>query len=313
MTEQIPIIIVHTGDSFYLEPALCQARKFNPGNHIYLISDQSTDHYEYVEHINISEYMTSAEKLAKVYIHMSINPYHYELFCMQRWFVIMEFAQKHQLSHFLCIDSDVMLYCQVDEVFTKWKDYDLTICQPEGPQYTLFNIRSLTKFCHFIYSHYAEEEKLEEVKEWHRHRGISDMTFFTYFSKQPDVRVFNTAQVVDGTCFEFNMKIPQGFEMKGRIKRIYWQDGIPYGREMATGNLIRFNALHFQGGIKHKLNQYIYRDLSFEKRFWKNLLWWINPKRLKSRFFELKKILSNRKMLVYFIQKRVLWRLDKNR
>ena len=73
MQENLPIIIVHTGDSFYLEPALRQARKFNPNNPIYLISDESTNHYDFIEHVNITDYMSSAEKLAEVYVHMSIN------------------------------------------------------------------------------------------------------------------------------------------------------------------------------------------------------------------------------------------------
>lgn len=309
MKENLPIIIVHTGDSFYLEPALRQARKFNPNNHIYLISDESTNHYDFfVEHVNIAEYMSYADKLAKVYVHMSINPYNYELFCMQRWLVILEFVKKYNLVHFLCIDSDVMLYCQVDDVFEKWFKYDLTICQPEGPQYTLFNLDSLEKFCDYIYSHYAVEDKLEEVKKWHQHRGISDMAFFINYTQLPKIHVFNTAQVVDGTCFEFNMKIPQGFEMQGRLKKIYWKNGLPYGKEVATGNLIRFNALHFQGGVKHKLNQYIYRDLPLLQRCWRNILWVFNPKRIKSRVNELKKIVGNRQMFVYFIQKRILWR-----
>lgn len=306
MKENLPIIIVHKGDSFYLEPALRQTRKFNPNNHIYLISDESTNHYDFIEHVNITDYMSSAEQLKEAYVHMSINPYFYELFCIQRWFIILEFVKKHNYNHFLCIDSDVMLYCQVDDVFEKWYEYDMTICQPEGPQYTLFNKDSLEKFCDYIYSHYTVEDKLAEVKKWHQHRGISDMTFFNYYAQQPNIQFFNTAQVVEGTCFEFNMKVHQGFEMKGRLKKIYWREGLPYGKEIASGKLIRFNALHFQGGVKHKLNRYIYRDLPFIPRCWKNILWLFNPKRLKSRVNELKKIVGNKQMFAYFIQKRVL-------
>ncbi len=308
MKENLPIIIVHTGDSFYLEPALRQARKFNPNNHIYLISDESTDHYDFVEHISITDYMSSAEQFKEAYVHMSINPYNYELFCIQRWFVILEFAQKYKLSHFLCLDSDVLLYCQVDEVYEKWFEYDLTICLAQGPQYTLFSRESLEKFCDYIYSHYTKDDKKVELNEWHQHRGISDMTFFNYYTQLSNVRVFDTAQVVDGTYFDCSFKIPQGFEMQGRLKKIYWRDGLPYGKEVATGNLIRFNALHFQGGVKHKLNRYIYRDLPLMQRCWRNILWVFNPKRLKSRVNELKKIVGSRQMFVYFIQKRILWR-----
>jgi len=308
MKTSIPLILVHTGDSFYLEPVLRQAREFNHNNLIYLISDASTNHYEIVEHVNIDDYFTSATKLEPVYNHMSINPYNYELFCLQRWFVILDFVTKNNISHFLCIDSDVLLYCSVDDVFDKWLDYDYTLCNTDGPQYTLFNQESLKKFCNYIFTHYNNKEAIEEVRKWHKYGSVSDMTFLTHYSQLPEVCVFNTAQVVDGACFELNMKIPQGYEMQGRLKKIYWKDGLPYGKEVATGNLIRFNALHFQGGVKHKLNQYIYRDLPLLQRCWKNILWVFNPKRLKSRVNELKKIFGDKQMFVYFIQKRILWR-----
>ena len=311
MNVNIPIILVHTGDSFYLEPVLRQMRKFNPGSEIFLISDASTNHYDFLKHINISEYFSSADKIKQVYIHMSINPYPYELFCLQRWFIIMDFVTRNGITNFLCIDSDVMFYSNVDEVFGKWKDYDFTLCNTDGPQYTLFNLESLKKFCNYIYTHYNDAEALDEVKKWRKQGSISDMTFLTHYSQEPGVKVFNTAQVVDGSCFELNMKIPQGYEMQGRLKKIYWKAGLPYGKEVATGNFVRFNALHIQGGVKHKLNRYLYRDLPFTLRCWKNLLWFINPKRLKSRFYELKKIVSNKDMFVYFLRVRFRSRIKK--
>jgi len=313
MKVNIPIVIVHTGDSFYLEPVLCQARKSNPDSHIYLISDESTNHYDFIEHINISDYFTSAEEFKKVYVHMSINPYHYELYCFLRWFVILDFVTKHNISHFLCIDSDVMLYCNVDEVFGKWIDYDMTTCQIIGPQYTLFNKDSLKKFCKYIYDHYAEKDGLEEVRYWHTKGGISDMKFFMYYSEQPNIRVFDTAQVIDGTCFDYNMKIPQGFEKKGRLKKLYWRDGIPYCKSVNSGEYIRMNGLHFQGGVKHHLYKYIYRanKESLMDVFCGAIKWYLNPKRLQSRIQELKKIVSNKEMLIYFVKMRIFWRFHK--
>ena len=40
----IPIIIVHTGDSFYLGEVIRHAHLFNPENTIYLISNNATKH-----------------------------------------------------------------------------------------------------------------------------------------------------------------------------------------------------------------------------------------------------------------------------
>ncbi len=308
---EIPIILVHTGDSFYLEPVLRQARTFNPDSHIYLISDASTIHYDYVEHVDISEYSALADKFKEVYVHMSINPYHYELFCFQRWFVILDFVKKHNIVHFLCIDSDVMLYCNVEDTFQKWLGYDMVTCLTVGPQYTLFHKESLEKFCSYILSHYTEENQFSEVKEWHKHRGISDMTFFLYYSKLPSVSIFDSATIVDKSCFDCSLKIPQGFEMQGRLKKIYWIHGLPYCKLLKTNELVRLNAFHLQGGVKHRLNRYIYQDLPFSKRMWKNICWFFNPLRIKSRWGELRKILSNRRMFFYFIRSRVFWRTFK--
>lgn len=305
----IPIIIVHTGDSFYLEPVLRQARLFNPTNPIYLISDDSTNHYDFVDHINISDYYTSAEKFKKVYVHMSPNPYGYELFCFLRWYIIWDFVRKNNIDHFLCLDSDVLLYCNVDKVFSKWANYDMTVCHPNGPQYTLFNEHSLKQFCDYIMSYYTEKEKVEEVREWYsaiKYGGICDMTFFKYYNQRPDVRAFDTSNLVDDSCFDINLQLSQGFEMKSRLKRIYWKEGIPYGKQIETGKLIRFNALHFQGGVKHRLNTYLYyaEKRSLVKVAWESIKWTLNPKRIESRFNEVKKIITNKHLLINFLKKK---------
>jgi len=303
---RIPIIIVHKGDSFYLEPVLRQIRRYNPDNSVYLISDESTNHYDFVSHVNIAGYYSLAEEFVKCYQHMSSNPYEYELFCFLRWFIILDFVKKNQLSHFLCLDSDVLLYCNVDDVFQKWLDSDMTICQPNGPQYTLFNTKSLQQFCDYILSHYVTEEGKEQLKEWNRKivfGGICDMTFIKYYAQLPAVRVVDTSKIYNDTCFDVNMQVSQGFEMQGRVKKIYWKDGLPYGKLQSSSELVRFNALHFQGGVKHVMNKYL--DEYNGKRALGNMKWYFNPKRLKCRYSEVRKMLGNTDMLAHILKKKI--------
>lgn len=302
----IPIIIVHTGDSFYLEAVLRQARSFNPNSSIYLISDDTTNHYHFIEHVNISEYQALANKFKCVYKHLSINPYHYELFCFLRWFIILEFVTTRNIEHFLCLDSDVLLYCNVDQVFSKWSNSDLTICQPNGPQYTLFKKSSLQKFCDFMLSYYTEEGKFNQLQEWHKQisfGGICDMTFFKYFAKLPGVQVIDTSRDVDESCFDVNMQVSQGFEMQGRVKKIYWKNNLPYGKKISNGKWIRFNALHFQGGVKHVMNKYLfdYTQATVLDKF----RWYFCPARVSCRFKEIKKIFGNADMLKHILKKKI--------
>ena len=302
----IPIIIVHKGDSFYLEPVLRQLRHFNPRNSIFLISDESTNHYDFVSHVNISDHCSLAGVFEKHYVHMSPNPYGYEVFCFLRWFIILDFVKKNQLSHFLCLDSDVLMYCEVDAVFNKWLGCDITVCTPNGPQYTLFSLDSLQQFCNYILSYYTESKKMEQLKEWHnkiRFGGICDMTFFRNYSTDPNVKTIDTSNVIDSSCFDVSLQYPQGFEMHKGVKRIYWNEGLPYGKKVLTGELVRFNALHFQGGIKHKMNRYLYSSVS---QLYPNIQWFFNPKRLKSRYSEAKKIFSNADLLWHFLKKKIM-------
>jgi hypothetical protein len=56
----IPIFFVHKTNSSYLKYALKQARKFNPDSPIYLLGDESNNHYPFVIHVNIADYSASA-------------------------------------------------------------------------------------------------------------------------------------------------------------------------------------------------------------------------------------------------------------
>lgn len=50
---------------------------------IILIGDITNDKYSFVKHYYISDYMSSANIFANVYIHKSPNSYNFELFCFK--------------------------------------------------------------------------------------------------------------------------------------------------------------------------------------------------------------------------------------
>ena len=54
----IPILIVHKGNTFYLPIVLRQLRLFNPNSRICLISDESTKCYDFVEHYDIKKFIS---------------------------------------------------------------------------------------------------------------------------------------------------------------------------------------------------------------------------------------------------------------
>lgn len=91
------IIFVHTGNAYYLELALSQAKISNPNADIILLGDKYNNKYPYINHFLISDYFESAKEFSEVFFNYSPNKREYELFCFQRWFVIKDFLIRNKI------------------------------------------------------------------------------------------------------------------------------------------------------------------------------------------------------------------------
>lgn len=306
----IPIIIVHRGDTFYLKLVLEQIRLFNPHTRICLISDASTDKYCFVEHYNIDDYSKGADAFKMAYIHMSSNPYDYELICFQRWFCIRDFVKTQKIENFLCMDSDVLLYCNIDEVMQQYISYDFTTCNKQGPGCALFNISSISDFCEYMMSMYTEDILLNKMESMYQEiidnkqlGGVCDMVAFVWFQDNTKCNVIDIAIPTNGTCFDGCITWGQGFEMEDGKKKVYWIDNLPYGKLMNDQSLVRFYCLHFQGRSKYSMYKYIVDEHKVHHSgFWYNLKWSLSKEILGARLKGIKKAIHNPQMIVNFVK-----------
>ncbi|MDL2265621.1 hypothetical protein LJC57_04415 [Parabacteroides sp. OttesenSCG-928-G07] len=307
MMPNIPIIIVHKGDSFYLSPVLKQVRLFNPHSRIFLISDKSTNKYDFIEHCDISQYMENADKFEQVYKHMSVNPYKYELICFQRWFIIQDFAIEHKFSHFLCLDSDVLLFCNIDEVFNNYLNYDFTVCHRIGPGNSLFNSSSIGKLCDCMMSFYENKEILQKLEKYYREEiieknirgGISDMTAFAWYQENISNNVLDLSIPKNNVCFDGAITVSSGFEMESGLKKIYWRNNLPYGKLIDNESFIQFLCLHFQGRSKYFIYRYLIDDqMNHRIGLWNTLKWFLSKKVLWTQIKAVRKILLSPQILL---------------
>jgi hypothetical protein len=260
----IPIIFVHTGDAYYLDFSLNQAHLSNPDNDIYLITDRITNKYSFVKYIDINAFNVSAKQFEKIYKHMSTNSYEAELFCFQRWFVINEFLEKHQLNNFLYLDSDLMLYCKADEYFSNFNSFQFTITNKQGPQCSYFSsAKYLKQFCDFITKMYTEEKHMARFEARHlRHiqqklnGGICDMTAFIEYQKDFPGSAKDLSVLENNSVFDDNFNFSDGFEMANAGKKIVFENNSPYGFLKGKTEKVKFNSLHFQGPAKKYMYQY---------------------------------------------------------
>jgi hypothetical protein len=218
----IPIIIVHTGNSFYLDPVLKQAHIFNPDKKIIFICKDVPEKYDFIDYVPMEDYMHEAKVFEKRYIHLSSNPYSFELLCFQRWFIILDFCRKHNIEQFFQMDSDVLLYSNVGYELENYDCNEIAICNKICPAATYFKTEILYRFCDFIKDMYSEQNRdkiynfYADFQKQKRMGGVCDMMAFKWFVEDTDVKIEELSRVAGGAIFDSSIRESCGFEMEGR-------------------------------------------------------------------------------------------------
>ncbi len=272
----LPVIFVHRGYQPYVQVALDQALKYN--KEVFLITDSETK-YCRVPIFSIDEYADLAKKFAQHYLHLSPNPHGFELFCIQRWFILEEFMKKKHIDRCFYCDSDVLLYGDVNEAVTYF-DGDVALLGSRSNGLSAINGEMLSggtcyikqavlgDLVDFIAQTYADPKRRRDLRgrfenRHNKRHGICDMTLFTLFGHEReniyDIR--NLTKPVGNTCFDHHMRADDSvYEMEQvcgmMVKKITFREKIPYGYNMVAKRAVRFWCLHFQGGAKKLMPLY---------------------------------------------------------
>ncbi len=265
----VPLIFVHRQNNYYLGYTLAQARFTNPDSPVVLIGDH-TNRYQGVDHYLLAEYDQGATEFARVYQHLSCNSESYELFCFQRWFILRDFMASHQLGELVSLDSDVLLYAPVS--LGRWQKYDFAFPETIPCLTWVRSYAALENFCQFLLSLYQDPERFAQMEEDFRAQvrdpryytlsSISDMYAFSTYGQVYPERVGDCSEIVEGCVLDANINDPhtdlhrRRFEEEGERRLVVWVEGQPYGRLADSGELVRFNSLHFQGFAKAFIREY---------------------------------------------------------
>ncbi|MDD4902098.1 MAG: hypothetical protein PHE24_03100 [Patescibacteria group bacterium] len=265
----INIIFIHRGQADYLRFSLAGARRSNPTANIILLDDGSNGPFDSIKRYNIDDYSGGAEEFARVYQHFSSNPEWYELFCLQRWFIIADFVKKNGLENFFHADSDVLIFADLAKEWPKFSQFALTLSEGSAGHNSFWNSPEiLDDFCRFLTDVYSRKDEAgyqRVVDFWKNYQlknkpgGICDMTMLNFYKKSRPELVGETAGIIDGSTYDdnFSSSIQGGVHYQMSVwgaKKIYWRSGAPYGKD-DSGNLIKFNTLHLQGKKKKYLER----------------------------------------------------------
>ncbi|RYU87357.1 hypothetical protein EWM62_16750 [Mucilaginibacter terrigena] len=277
----IPIIFFHNGNSKYLKYSLKQAKYFNPDSIVYLLGDKRNNRYAFVTHVLASKYQSAVTAFSDVYVHRTTNGEVYELNCFLRWFYIEAFCRENNIESFIYLDSDVLLFQNVTEMVSLFKGCSIAnTCPDMGmPAFTYFkNLNAISSFCRYLMHAYTDEEATKELEHIYEPfvndpelmGGICDMSLFhLYFRDHPNetlkVDLINNELAVD-----VSINNSDGYEMENGRKKIYWQNNLPYCKQLQTGRLIRFATLHYQGDAKYLMTEHYKGGGYLFCRFWES-------------------------------------------
>ena len=261
-----PIVFIHSFNHPYLPLSLWQARQSNPDSEIFLIGDGWNAHFGFlVTHINAAQYSTSAREFASHFKNFSTNPHHFELVCLQRWFILEEFMKAKGFENCLYLDSDILLYGNSTEDGQSYSSFGMTISGISGHSNFINKLGDLREFCSFIREAYVKpnglqilEEKYRLFRETHEAGGISDMTFFTSFKEKFPDKILDISKPLNGMVYDIAMAYIEFFPNENGIKKVERElDGKIKIRQRGVGE-IELRSLHFQGEAKRFMKAHVY-------------------------------------------------------
>ncbi len=276
-----PIVFMHQGRADYLPRVLRQARLTNPDRPIVFLGDAESIPLArgLAECYDMEKYRAGAARFIGSYIHLSHNPFKFTRETIVRWFVLRDFCRSQGVTSAFHADSDVLLFASVTSIAARldraFGPFEIALHLPAGPfsicghACLWLNLDRLDEFCVMVEDIYSLIDattflKLVTIHQLPASSGVpnagmvSDMTLLEAFFRRSTARFVNAGAILEAATLDHNIYIAEQdshrFEMVDDMKRLVWQDGVPYGVLADGGALVRFDALHCQGAAKWQIS-----------------------------------------------------------
>jgi hypothetical protein len=281
MSAGIPIVYIHESKELpgELFTSMMSAHISNPASPIYLLTNVERDGVtgnktfdDALTYIDTAPYKHATEPLGEVFFNISRMPGTFERMCLDRWFMLRSFVKERGFRTFFTLDSDVLLFINVSDEVRRFQAFDYTVSSTYNWCHALFNNADvLNAYCDSVLEVYSRSTPLwraccDYINLFDPSKqvlGLGDMILAGFFSEHVAPTLGYTfeytAKVFDGISYCSNMYLSlpdvelkeEKFEQHSHtIKKLFWIDGLPYGKLNATGELIRLACLHFQGESK---------------------------------------------------------------
>ena len=253
------LVYIHKGYSWYVPLALRNGRRFY-GKDVHYIGDAYgcfVARMFGVRAHRLRDFHKAADEFVQVYRHHSTLGYEFELFCIQRWFVLLEFLKKTKRDSCIYLDTDVLLTRNLSDLVRQTLHFGLTFTGYSAHVCFVNHVPALEKLCTYImslYSNPANEERLrarhDEMATYYGGGGVSDMTMFWWMQKERPDLIGDYPSIFGNSPIDVSMDDTRGLEVDGEgFKKLVWDAGQPSAR-LTSGQRVAMAALHYQGKAK---------------------------------------------------------------
>ena len=266
---ELPVVLVHNGPSWYLPYVVRQAIKVNPSSEVILLGNDTR--VKGAVNVDSQKYANAAgvRDFSSVYRHMSYNSHEFELFCFQRWFYLLEYMRETGTASTLYLDSDCLLYSSAESVRSWMGDeYRCGLSIPRqdfeslswcaSGHVSFWTLDALELFCDFAIRTYSEDKYLrlyERKWTYNKLGGICDMTALYLFWLENESMIHNMIAVKNGFVCDNNINdsanlVENEYLTRLGTKRIVFDGDMPILIHKATASRVKMHALHCQGSGK---------------------------------------------------------------
>jgi hypothetical protein len=255
----VPIVSIHRGACPYQPFVLGQAESASPESAIIVIGDQSSRSAPPMVRVSIEDFWHDAARLEPLYRSVCPRPTDGELFCLSRWFVLRDFMRTTGVERVFHLESDVMLYADVNEEERNWSQYDMTMVRScFGGSMFVNGLAGLDDLCQTIWAMFdgpdaAEKLRNQYSQEEYGGHACETAALRSFYNTHRNRTGEMGGSQPDGSYWDFNIGQDEGFEMRDGAKHFRFFDGKPQCKHLASGRNIRFNTLHFQGMMKSRI------------------------------------------------------------
>ncbi len=276
MTDSIPIIFIHYGNSDYLKYTLTFAKYYNPDKEIILLGDKKNKHFEKIgiRHYMIEDFSSSPQIKEFHRVFKVVGRDDFEMrgkdngksaddkgifwlkFVFLKMFIMYNFVKQHDIQSFWTFDTDNLVVGSLQELESELSAYDNTELNEGMSMHGLIsNIEVLGKYINGINELFLDESYLQtqrnELLKLPRHYSYTEMRAYVECKKRYGFKTYYLSQSNNAYVFDNKFMKSDGMQVRkydhavlSQIKNIFIDDEGRFFFQSSTDNhLVRVYSI----------------------------------------------------------------------